>query len=53
MLDGRKNSKPRVREILENGDDWAREQSAATTAQPKRMSAGHPQRPAVRPAHEV
>ena len=33
-----------------NCADLAKEQSAATFAQPKRMSAGHPRRPAARPA---
>ena len=36
-----KNSKPRVREMLEA--DWASELQA-NIAQPKRVSAGHPQR---------
>jgi hypothetical protein len=36
--------------MLENAADRVKEQSSATIAQPKRIGARHPTRPAVRPA---
>jgi len=50
LLGGRKNSKPRVREMLAVGAADRAGELQASDAQPKRVSAGHPQRPAARPA---